>query len=753
MFNRIKEWIMEIIKSRLFVTVIAFCVLFAILIQRVFYLQIVKGQYYLDNYKLQIRKTREVPGTRGNIYDRNGELLAYNELAYSVTIEDNGDYSSMTLKEKNKIINETVEEVIDIVESNGDTVISDFGIILNASGNYEFAAQNETSKLRFLADIYGYQTIDELTDKEENASADDIINYLCEDERYGYGIDQSSMEKSRILKMVNIRYAISLNSFQKYIPTTIASNVSDETVAEIMENSDRLQGVNIAEDSLRRYTDSKYFASLIGYTGKISQEEYNEKKESSKEYTLTDIVGKSGLEQTMDEELQGTKGKEIVYVDSVGNVIETEKKTDAVAGNDLYLTIDKNLQEATYQIIEEKLAGILVSRIQNIMNYDPASAGDSSKIIIPIDDVYHALFANEVIDTKHFSSADAKETEKKVAALVAEKKASCIAEVMSQLRDPAAASYKSLSKEMQAYMNYIADDLLMDQAGILSSDAIDTSDKTYIAWTKDETISLYEYLNYAISKNWINLSEILQAETEQEKYSDLNEIYGQILTYLEQTLPSDSTFEKLVYRYMIKANELKGKDICRILYEQNVIAFDEGQYQGLESGQIDPYNFLVGKISSLEITPAQLALEPCSGSAVVTDVNTGEVLACVSYPGYDNNRLANTMDSAYYNKLANDLSSPFYNTATQERTAPGSTYKMLTSVAALTEGIITPSDGVVCEGIFEKVFTFRAQVYIKKLHQIQSAGFRRELMVGLTSQALFSTLVIFSIMKWDMSWE
>lgn len=704
MFNRIKEWIMEIIKSRLFVTVIAFCVLFAILIQRVFYLQIVKGQYYLDNYKLQIRKTREVPGTRGNIYDRNGELLAYNELAYSVTIEDNGDYSSMTLKEKNKIINETVEEVIDIVESNGDTVISDFGIILNASGNYEFAAQNETSKLRFLADIYGYQTIDELTDKEENASADDIINYLCEDERYGYGIDQSSMEKSRILKMVNIRYAISLNSFQKYIPTTIASNVSDETVAEIMENSDRLQGVNIAEDSLRRYTDSKYFASLIGYTGKISQEEYNEKKESSKEYTLTDIVGKSGLEQTMDEEMQGTKGKEIVYVDSVGNVIETEKKTDAVAGNDLYLTIDKNLQEATYQIIEEKLAGILVSRIQNIMNYDPASAGDSSKIIIPIDDVYHALFANEVIDTKHFSSADAKETEKKVAALVAEKKASCIAEVMSQLRDPAAASYKSLSKEMQAYMNYIADDLLMDQAGILSSDAIDTSDKTYIAWTKDETISLYEYLNYAISKNWINLSEIPQAETEQEKYSDLNEIYGQILTYLEQTLPSDSTFEKLVYRYMIKANELKGKDICRILYEQNVIAFDEGQYQGLESGQIDPYSFLVGKISSLEITPAQLALEPCSGSAVVTDVNTGEVLACVSYPGYDNNRLANTMDSAYYNKLANDLSSPFYNTATQERTAPGSTYKMLTSVAALTEGIITPSDGVVCEGIFEKVF-------------------------------------------------
>ena len=75
--------------------------------------------------------------------------------------------------------------------------------------------------------------------------------------------------------MVNLRYAIGLNSFQKYIPTTLATDVSDETVASIMENLDQLEGVDIAEDSMRRYTDSKYFASIIGYTGKISQEEYN----------------------------------------------------------------------------------------------------------------------------------------------------------------------------------------------------------------------------------------------------------------------------------------------------------------------------------------------------------------------------------------------------------------------------------------------------------------------------------------------
>ena len=124
-----------------------------------------------------------------------------------------------------------------------------------------------------------------------------------------------------------MRYAIGLNSFQKYIPTVLASDVSDETVAAIMENLDQMDGVDIAEDSLRRYTDSKYFASIIGYTGKISQEEYDAlTKEQKKKYSLSDIVGKSGLEQTMDEVLQGTKGEISYYTDNVGKVTEYGKQ-------------------------------------------------------------------------------------------------------------------------------------------------------------------------------------------------------------------------------------------------------------------------------------------------------------------------------------------------------------------------------------------------------------------------------------------
>ena len=87
----------------------------------------------------------------------------------------------------------------------------------------------------------------------------------------------------------------------------------------------------------------------------------------------------------------------------------------------------------------------------------------------------------------------------------------------------------------------------------------------------------------------------------------------------------------------------------------------------------------------------------------MTDPNTGDVLACVSYPGYDNNRLANTMDSAYYNQLATGTARTFYNRATQEKTAPGSTFKMVSSAAGLEEGVIDGSSQIYCDGEFSSV--------------------------------------------------
>lgn len=703
MFDRLKNSILDVFKSRLFVLILVFCILSAILVQRLFTLQIVNGQDYLDNYKLKIQKTKEIQGTRGIIYDRDGEIIAANKLAYSVQIEDNGSYEDR--EQKNALINETINTVIDMIQQNGDAVTADFSIVLNSKGEYEFLYAEGTRRLRFLADVYGLTTIDKLTEAQRNSSPQDILDFLCANKRdvdYGFGIDQTAYTKERVLELTAVRYGMHLNSFQKYIPTVIASDVSDETVAVVMENLSDLQGISIGEESLRVYPDSKYFSSIIGYTGKISQDEYDAlSADDKKTYSKTDIVGKSGIEQTMDKYLQGEKQTEIVYVDSVGKVIEAEESKEAKAGNNLYLTIDKDYQMMAYNLIEEKLAGIILRKLQNVLDYNRNPDTKSGNIIIPVGDIYYAFFGNGIINLEELAMEDATSTEKTVYQAYTTRQESAIKRIVNHMKSKDSPAYKDCPKELQAYLNYIASDLLTNRTNILVKDKIDTNDAVYLAW-KDEKINLYSYLNHAISQNWVDSSVLKDYLKTDEKYSDSGEIYKGILNYLKDYLATDPNFERLVYKYMIKDGTITGNQICILLYDQKILKYDKTQYQRLKSGY-SSYEFIRSKIKKLEITPGQLGVEPSTGSLVMTETATGKTLACVSYPGYDNNRLANTMDTEYYNKLQVDLASPFYNKATQEKTAPGSTFKMISSAAGLTENVISSGTLLKCSGPYKNI--------------------------------------------------
>ena len=487
-----------------------------------------------------------------------------------------------------------------------------------------------------------------------------------------------------------------MNSYQKYIATTVASDVSEETLAVVIENSDVLPGVSVTQATIRKYNDPVYFSQIIGYTGKISNEEYAVLSAENENYTLNDYVGKTGIEQSMESYLQGVKGSETIYVDNMGKIIETADYVEPIAGNDVYLTIDRDLQIAVYNILEQKIAGILVAKIRNT-KVSPEDA-ESKDMYIPIDDVYFALFNNNVIDTSRFSKSYASETEKEVYEKFLTKKDDVSAELYDELM-VSATPYNKLSKEYKSYESYIVSLLSSDNHGVLVRDAIDTSDPMYIAWTKEETISLKEYLNYAISMNWIDTTK-LDLDVQ---YSDSDEIYAGLVDYIIDSLQNNSEFNKKLYKYMIANNNITGKQICMILWDQDLINVDENQIKGLKSGKISAYQFMVDCISNLEITPAQLALDPCSGSCVITDVNTGDVKALVSYPGYDNNRLANSADSEYLARLNSDLSRPLWNYATQNKSAPGSTLKMLVSVAALEEGVISLNEDIKCEGSFDKL--------------------------------------------------
>ena len=713
MFKRVKDNYMNSANGRILIVLLVITILSAVLVGRLFFLQIINGEETLQAFTLKIQKERTIGSTRGKIFDRNGVLLAYNELAYNVTIEDIYESGS----DKNRNINETLLKVIAIIEKNNDKIINDFNIILDEDGEFAFTDEGTQLK-RFLADIYGRSKISQLKYEEETATPDMVMEYLCGYGKYaiGYSHDPENPRDSFVvfegyskeeqLKLVTIRYAMSLNSYQKYIPTVIATDVNEKTVASIMENSTEFLGVTIAEDNVRKYVDSKYFSQILGYTGKISEEEYlalnnaeitaeNERTTRKRDdYSLTDMVGKAGIEQTMETYLQGVKGSETVYVNNLGKVIETKNYVEPIAGNDLYLTIDHDLQVATYNILEQKLAGILLSKIINVKNYNPPENISTSKLMIPIDDVYFALFNNNVIDIHHFDNKDAGENEIAIQEAFEEKQAEVFDKLMVELTEKRT-PYKKLSEEYQVYQSYIVSMLLSE--GIISDSKIDKEDDTYLAWKVDETISLGEYLDYCIAKNWIDVTRIeLHSE-----YSDSAEIFSQLSKDIITLLTDNTDFAKKMYRYMIEDSDINGKQICSVLLEQDAVSITEQEEERFVTGKISAYNFILFLIENLYITPAQLALDPYSASVVITNVE-GDVLALVTYPSYDNNKLANSIDAEYYASLRSDLSNPLWNYATQQKTAPGSTFKMVSSTAALCENVVDIHSKIKCTGVFDR---------------------------------------------------
>ncbi len=700
MFEFIKNGLIKFIKtaarSRLFVLGIILIVIFILVVQRLFVLQVVNGEDYLNNYTLSIEKEITKEGARGNIYDKNGLLLAHNELSYTITLEDAGTYD--TTAEKNEALNAEISTLIDMIEANGDSITNNLSLYMDENGELSFLVEGSALQ-GFRRDVYGRASVSDLIVNsklgydEARATTEQMYTYLLDE----FGVDTNIYNRYRAYQIVVIRYALSLNSYQQYISTDVAEDVSDETVAMVEEHLYELEGVGVNEGTKRVYNYPEYFSHILGYTGKISAEEYETLSAEDDSYTLNDTVGKAGIEQVMEQELQGEKGSETVYVNNVGKVLEVKESTDPKAGNDVWLSLDATLQMTVYDLLEQELAGILYTNIIE----GRESYGDD--LYIPIYDVYEALVTNSVIDITRFSEAapDSRQYSAYLAYLEYRD------DVYSSLADALSGDtpYEELSEEMQEYITFVI--TYLQDSGVFDASAVSSEDDMYVAW-KNGGVSAKEYLEYAIETSWIQVS----AFEMEEQYVDTGETYLALIDYAVEQIQSSTAFDRLIYKYLIAQDRISGTTLCLILFEQGVLDYNETSISRLESGEVDAYSFLKEKIKNLEITPAQLALDPCTGSCVIMDPNTGELLACVSYPGYDTNRLANSMDTAYYNQLLADQSLPLYNNATQQATAPGSTFKLVTATAGLTEGVITTSTEINDPGTFTELdYNLKCWVY------------------------------------------
>ncbi len=701
MLENILDFLKSIVKSRYFTFIVTYILLFSVLVGRMFYLQIVKGETYDKEASLQMQRSKTIKSSRGKIFDCNGKLLATNEQTYAITLEDSGELSDNPSK------NRMILKCVNLIEKNGDSLDLEFPITYK-KGKFRFNV-NKSAELRFKRDIYYKKSVDELSEKQKKMTAEECFQYIrtsdkvneirfftpAKDKNQDGIIDEEEKAAAdadysveQALVIMTVRYALLMNTYSKYEPITLSSNVCEKTVAAIKENSPDLPGVEVSTELNRVYYDSEYFAHIIGYTGLISSEtlESMREKDENTEYTSTDQIGKTGIEKEYEEELKGTKGKETLLIDSSSRIVNTTKEKDAIAGNDIYLSVDANLQKAAYKLTEKEIAGILTSKLVNSKSHG-TKGKKASGILVSIYDVYDAILQNSIVDVKHFAEDSATDLEKSIYRKFKNSKEDAIRKMKSQLQYNNKTAGKDLSESLDGYLDYTFS--MLKANNILNTDNMDTTNDVYSKYVNNK-ISLSEFISYAIKNNWVNLDTL---EIGDDYYSS-EEVFSKICDYIYDEVSDDLAFDKKVYHVMIDKGTISGTEICLLLYDQKVLKKNNATYIKLQTGMISPYNFLKSKIRSLAISPGELGLTPCAGSVVITSVKTGKVLALVSYPSYDNNKFANSVDSDYYSKVSTSSASALLNRATQQKAAPGSTFKMVTATTALEEGIISPYDTV-----------------------------------------------------------
>ncbi len=669
------------------------------LIVRLFDLQIIKGNYYEENYVQKSVKTVTIPAARGNIYDVDGNILAYNELVKNITIADIDAYkqNNHDINERNKMLLELAK----ILEKYKCNIASRYFIDMDENGKFYFTTTSEKQHRSFIANIYGrlvtdldegrnFQYRSDLTPKEafEYSKHRYAMDFITDDDGNPIIISDRTM-----LDMVSIHYTMRLTSYQKYQPTTIAENVSDRCASEILENIGLLKGVDIEETSSRRYNYAIYFAHIIGYVGRTSEDRIDELKETNPQYDINDKVGLVGIEKSMEHYLCGTKGYRKIVVDSSGKILETLEEQESKAGADVYLSIKATDQIANYNLLEQRLAGIIASKI---VNKDVSNVKlSSSRMEISAHDAYYHLIDNHVLDKDHFESPDAKQAEKEIYRLFLEARERAKEIIYKNLMDENPEIQRNLSNTAQNLTAYVYT-YLHTHNDILMSDAIDRDVEEYIRWKEDD-ISLRDFLTKAIEETWIDSTKIYASE----RYGDRDTIYNSLVLYIMSILEDNEEFDMLVYKFAIKEKYITNRLLIMALFEQGFLPWSDVEYDKISKATDEyMYTYFIRLVRDMVLKPSDLALDPYAGSIVVTNVNTGKVKALVTYPSYDNNLI---YVKGYMESLMTNKSYPLVSCTTQTQLAPGSAFKPITALASLEEKVITKDQLVNCNGIFDEI--------------------------------------------------
>ena len=306
------------------ITIIIYIVGVILLIQ-LFNLQVVHGEEYRETSNTRLSRESTLKAARGDITDALGNKLVTTKTGFSLEL-----YKT---KVDNQTFNTAILNLIELLEKNEDNYIDNLPITVEP---YAFTSKNEETQKQWKRE----------NEIDENASAEEAFQQL----KAKYEIQEDDAKKAR--KIMVVRYEITKNGFSNIKPVTIAKDISSTSVSQIKEQSNRFPGTAVITEPIVTYPYGTLASHILGYVSAISAEEYETRKET---YQMNDIIGKTGIQYTLEDYLKGQDGVRQIDMSVDGTITGEYITKEAVAGNNVTLTIDANLQKETEKILKDNI--------------------------------------------------------------------------------------------------------------------------------------------------------------------------------------------------------------------------------------------------------------------------------------------------------------------------------------------------------------------------------------------------------------
>lgn len=320
-------------KTTITVCIIITLAFFAIFTARLVDWQLIHGSEYSELAKRSTSYTVKTDATRGEILDKNGSGLVVNTTRYKIVIDK--------LYANEDTLDANLLALINLMDLSGDKWEDTLPIALSGSTFfYKNDSESEISEL----------LSEDFLNLDKNTTAPDCFNSLVK----RYEIDERlSLKEQR--NLVSVHYNMELTGYSNSNPYIFAKDIKRSTVSAVSENTQGVSGIDVQTYLVRTAQDACLAPHILGALGSITEEEYDDLKDGEKTYSLTDNVGKFGIELAFENQLKGEGGMKIIKRNSDGTIVDTVETIDSKPGNTVYLTLDKKLQETAVKSLAENV--------------------------------------------------------------------------------------------------------------------------------------------------------------------------------------------------------------------------------------------------------------------------------------------------------------------------------------------------------------------------------------------------------------